>query len=151
MPAARVFTPKNRLAGILGDASDPTREALAARAERNLEAIKPRTQTYLRGRLKQIEALAALEEDALAVRREVMAALALEVCETGAAADMVMVGEAARALYILLTASAPWHGEAVRLHCRTLALLASTDLPGAEIESLLGRLRTVRRHVGVAD
>jgi hypothetical protein len=148
-----VFIPENRLGVILGGAGDPTCEVLAERAERALEPLRDKAKTYVTARLKRIEQLVNQSEALVFADSPKIQAAALEVCEVAAAAQMVMVGEAARALYTMVSALAHgvWHQDALALHIQTLALIAAHNPPTAEAEALLTKLSLVRQRVGVPD
>ena len=151
MSVAHIFVPENRLAAILGKADDLTAAALVERAERSLEAVRLIAKGYVVTRLKLIERLAEQAESQLLAESHSMGAAALEVCEVAAAAHMPMVGEAARALYIMVSAQkyGVWRTDALKLHIQALLLINADGLSTEDAQSLLERLEAVRERVGV--
>ena len=154
MAIAHVFNPDNRLAEIIGDSRHPTAEALEASAVARVATLKDSIQAYVAEQLVVIARLAREREDIIFAECLSLGAAAQAICEVAGAAEMGSLGEAALGIHAMIEAlvsQGVWHTEALKLHIDALGLLAAhPDLPAAEIETTLPRLKTMRERIGVS-
>lgn len=153
MAATHVFTPDNRLADVIGDSRHPTAEALEASAVARVATLKDRIQAYVAEQLVVISTLAREREEVIFAECLSLGAAAQAICEVAGAAELESVGEAALGIHAMIEAlvsQGVWHTEALKLHIDALGLLAAhPDLPRAEVETTLLRLKTMRERIGV--
>jgi hypothetical protein len=155
MAATRIFTPKNRLAGIIGDSQDPTAEALQARAEARVESLKEDIEQFLAQRVATIERIATEREDILFAECLALGEAALSVCEVAGSAGHKTLGEVARGIHAMVDAlvtQGVWHTEALQAHMNALAVVAANpETPVEDVGKMLARLKAMRDRIGVQD
>lgn len=155
MTVARIFTPENRLAKILGSLEGPTSSELIAEADNRVAALNTAIRAYVGEKLREIMDYATQGDEVLFAECQALSEASLNVAEVAGAAGLGAIGEIARGINAMidnLVTSGVWHTDALRLHLDSLALV-SRDGGGMtpENETILQRLRGMREAVGVVE
>lgn len=153
MSVVRIFTPDNRLKGVIGGPNDPTAASLVRDAEMRLRPLQGVIQKDVADLCGVIARLAdGPEEQVFANSRDIGDA-ARAICEVAGIANLTAVGEAARGVHAMIDALVTvgvWHTEALELHIDAVALFNSEAPPSqAETDKILARLKAMRDWVGV--
>jgi hypothetical protein len=155
MPPATLYTPRNRLAKVVGGAGDPTLAILTARAETHVRSVTGDIRAFVLQSVSRLTALANRPEAEVVADRQAIGDLALAICEVAGAAGLASIGDVARGIRAMTDAWASpeaWHADAFRLHIDSLALLsAGTGEAETAAESVLLRLRHMRGWLGVPE
>lgn len=155
MGQARIFTPENRLAGVLSSLQGVAPERLVADAEARVARLETAIRAYVGDRLTPIMAFADLSEAALFAGCQELGAMSLDISEVAAAGGMVAIGEAARGISAMvegLLDRGVWHTDALKLHLDALVLLSQTPSPGAtQVKAIMDQLLTMRRSIGISE
>lgn len=154
MPAARVFTPENRLAEVLQTTRGIAANELIADAEKRVADQDASIRAYVFERVKSILSMVDGEDSMTGGRTAEIGARAMQIAEVAGAAGLGSLGEVARGISAMVEAAGPEGSprpEALALHLDALRLL---DRNGGHVEGeeqMLVRLRALRTAVGVAD
>lgn len=155
MTTVRLFTPENRLAGVIGGPDDPSYAALVRDAEAGVASLGPKIRQAVKVHQRAIAKLCAAPEEEVFADCQAVGGAALEIADIAGAAGMEAAGEAARGLYAMtnaLIAQGVWHTEALQLHVAALAVLTCETPPSSsEAIQVLKRLKAMREWCGIAD
>lgn len=150
MSEARFITPPVRLAEIVGKPGGVAVAEAIARAERNLDAIRPACRADMMQLLETCDAALkamgdAYDEDAITA----LYATAVRGIGAGAVCGAPTVDMALTSLCDLIThllARGQQDRKAIEVHIQAWRLLMTTDLPEAACETVLEGLRRVSAH-----
>lgn len=155
MPRARIYTPDNSLARILGGKDAKSMDDLVRDAEERLVQLAPRIDAFVAKEIDAILAIGGLSEEEVFGQCREVADAALRVAEVAGAAGAHAVGEVARGIRIMIESlftGGVWHADALRVHIESLAIVArGPALSPAEGDVIVRRLKTLRAAVGVPD
>ncbi len=155
MSVVKIFTPENRLSGIMGDPAGRTVRELIADADGRVSKLSDTIRQYVGEVREKILLLAHQPEDLIFAECKELATMACAICDVAAVAGLQHTGEAARGIYMMVDAlltRGVWHTDALKLHAHALALLSEEPAPSdAAVEQILFNLKAMREWVGVAD
>ena len=153
MAAAIIFKPENRLASIVSGPGGVTVDALQRAASENLAKIEAGVRAYVDDQLETIRALNGKPEEIIFAECAEINEAALAICEVAGAAGLPGLGNAARALHVMvdsLFTQGVWHTEALKLHMEAVIMFAANpNLGPTEALQVLARLKGMRDLIGV--
>lgn len=155
MTPTRIFTPQNRLAQVLNEASGHTAAALSAASQALLADMAGGLRVKLQAEVARLVAFRA-GGDALTPSRVLeLSDLAMNIVEIAGPAGRPQLGEAARGILAMTDGqdcAASAHKEALIVHVGAILLLGADPPPTRhDADGVLRQLLDMRRFLGVND
>jgi hypothetical protein len=155
MSVVRIFQPQNPLTEIIGGLEDPTTASLTRDAETRVLALRDQIRAYVVQQHAILSGYTAGPEETIFANCREIGHAARAISDVAGAADMEVIGEAARGIFALVNALAckgVWHTDALKLHVDALALFISDAPPNrCDAAQMLARLKSMRDWVGVPE
>ena len=155
MSQARIFTPPNRLAKILGGLEGRCFDDLVTASENRLGKLEGAIRGYVADQLERLLSIHAQGEVAIFSRSRELGETAMNIAEVAGAARLEATSEVARGLRAMidsLVTVGVWHTEALSLHISSLALLNRGDPPPVgQTQAMLQELKALRAAIGVVE